>query len=205
MKPNDVIEAKKRYIVGDNLPSDDAYWKGKVANTAGASSETEFMVPKGAQRFHFVGGAKFVHGGAMLQEICIPVVYIKELKKDQAAKHEKQKVGVVVSRLPIKLVNNIDKIKFIQTDPVGENFIPRQLDVYIVDTDGNVISSRETLNFDSSSQVMDERTREARLKLIGSQFDRHAAYTLVLEECETQTRYQQYSVTIDLAIQDDFF
>ncbi|MDP2100067.1 MAG: BREX-1 system phosphatase PglZ type A [Methylobacter sp.] len=205
MKPNGAIEAKKRYIVGENLPTDDSYWKGKVANTAGASGETEFMVPKGAQRFHFVGGAKFVHGGAMLQEICIPVVYIKGLKKEQAAQHEKQKVGVVVSRLPIKLVNNIDKIKFIQADPVGEGFISRQLDVYIVDSDGSVVSSRETMNFDSSSKVMDERTREARLKLIGSLFDRHAAYTLVLEECETQTRYQQYSVTIDLAIQDDFF
>ena len=205
MKPNGAIEAKKRYIVGDNLPSDDAYWKGKVANTAGASGDTEFMVPKGVQRFHFVGGARFVHGGAMLQEICIPVVYIKELQKEQVAKHEKQKVGVVVSRLPIKLVNNIDKIKFIQTDPVGEGFTSRQLEVYIVDSENSVVSSRETLNFDSSSKVMDERTREARLKLIGSQFDRHAAYTLVLEACETQTRYQQYSVTIDLAIQDDFF
>ena len=205
MKSNGAIEAKKRYIVGDNLPSDDAYWKGKVANTAGASGDTEFMVPKGVQRFHFVGGARFVHGGAMLQEICIPVVYIKELQKEQVAKHEKQKVGVVVSRLPIKLVNNIDKIKFIQTDPVGEGFTSRQLEVYIVDSEGRVVSSRETLNFDSSSKVMDERTREARLKLIGSQFDRHAAYTLVLEACETQTRYQQYSVTIDLAIQDDFF
>ena len=205
MKPIGAIEAKKRYIVGENLPTDVAYWKGRVADTAGASGNTEFMLPKGVQRFHFVGGAKFVHGGAMLQEICIPVVYIKALQKEQVAKHEQQRVGVVVARLPIKLVNNIDKIRFIQTDPVGENFIPRQLEVYIIDSESQVVSSREMLNFDSRSQVMDERTREARLKLIGSQFDRHAAYTLVLEECETQTRYQQYVVTIDLAIQDDFF
>jgi uncharacterized protein (TIGR02687 family) len=205
MKPNGAIEAKKRYIVGENLPSNDAYLKGKVADTAGASGDTVFMLPKGVQRFHFVGGAKFVHGGAMLQEICIPVVYIRELQKEQVAKHEKQRVGVVVARQPIKLVNNIDKIRFIQTDPVGERFIPRQLEVYILDSEGHVVSSRELLNFDSSSQVMDERTREARLKLVGSVFDRHAAYTLVLEECETQTRYQQYAVTIDLAFQDDFF
>jgi uncharacterized protein (TIGR02687 family) len=205
IKPNGAIEAKKRYIVGENLPTDEAYWKGNIADTAGASGKTEFIIPKGAQRFHFIGGAKFVHGGAMLQEICIPVVSIKELEKAQAAKHEKQPVGVVASRLPIKLVNNIDKIRFIQTDPVGESFISRQLRVYIVDAEGKVISSSETLNFDSRSPVMDERTREARLKLVGSQFDRHAAYTLVLEACDTQTRYQQYAVTIDLAIQDDFF
>ncbi|MBE0435748.1 MAG: BREX-1 system phosphatase PglZ type A [Methylomicrobium sp.] len=205
MKPSSAFEAKKRYILGDNLPIADNYWKGKVAHTAAVSGATEFMLPKGVQRFHFVGGAKFVHGGAMLQEICVPIVQIRELQKQQVAKHEKQRGGVVVARMPIKLVNNIDKVRFIQTDPVGEHYVARQLEIYIVDSQGEVVSSRETLNFDSSSQVMDERTREARLKLMGSDFDRNAAYILVLEDSETQTRFAQYAVTIDLAFQDDFF
>lgn len=205
MKPNGAVEAKKRYILGENLPADDHYWKGKVSDSAMANSSMEFMLPKGTQRFHFVGGAKFVHGGAMLQEICVPVLHIKVLQKDQAAKLEKQRVGVVAAGLPIKLVNNIDKVRFIQTDPVGEQFLPRQLDVYIVDSQNHVVSSRETLNFDSSSQVMDQRTREARIKLVGSSFDRLAAYSLILEDSETKTQYQHYAVTIDLAFQDDFF
>ena len=205
MKPSGAIEAKKRYILGENLPSDDHYWTGKVSNSAKADSAMEFMLPKGLQRFHFVGGAKFVHGGAMLQEICVPILHIKVLQKEQAAKQEKQRVGVVAAGLPIKLVNNIDKIRFIQTDPVGEQFIPRQLDVYIVDSQNHLVSSRETLNFDSSSQVMDQRIREARIKLVGSTFDRLATYSLFLEDSETKTQYQHYAVTIDLAFQDDFF
>ncbi len=204
-KPAGAIEAKKRYIVGNNLPSDEACWKGSINDTAHGSSDTEFLLPKAAQRFHFVGGAKFVHGGAMLQEVCVPVLHVRELQKEQAAKHEKQPVGVVAATQPIKLVNNIDKVRFIQTDPVGERFVARLLDVYIVDAQGNEVSSRETINFDSVSKVMDERTREARLKLIGSQFDRNAQYTLVLENAEMRTRYSQYAVTIDLAFQDDFF
>nr|UVX22914.1 hypothetical protein [Proteus terrae subsp. cibarius] len=203
-KPAGAIEAKKRYIVGNNLPSDEACWKGSINDTAHGSSDTEFLLPKAAQRFHFVGGAKFVHGGAMLQEVCVPVLHVRELQKEQAAKHEKQPVGVVAATQPIKLVNNIDKVRFIQTDPVGERFVARLLDVYIVDAQGNEVSSRETINFDSVSKVMDERTREARLKLIGSQFDRNAQYTLVLENAEMRTRYSQYAVTIDLAFQDDF-
>lgn len=208
-KPAGAIEAKKRYIVGNNLPSDEACWKGSINDTAhgssGSSYQAEFLLPKAAQRFHFVGGAKFVHGGAMLQEVCVPVLHVRELQKEQAAKHEKQPVGVVAATQPIKLVNNIDKVRFIQTDPVGERFVSRLLDVYIVDAQGNEVSSRETINFDSVSKVMDERTREARLKLIGSQFDRNAQYTLVLENAEMRTRYSQYAVTIDLAFQDDFF
>lgn len=208
-KPTGVLEAKKRYIVGQGLPNDENYWKGSISNTANGTKEPDgdynFMIPKGNQRFHFVGGARFVHGGAMLQEVCVPVLHVRELQKAQAAKHEKQPVGVVAATQPIKLVNNIDKVRFIQTDPIGERFIPRLLDVYIVDAKGNAVSSRETINFDSASKVMDERTREARLKLIGAQFDRNAQYTLVLENAETRTRYSQYAVTIDLAFQDDFF
>ncbi|WP_233357063.1 hypothetical protein, partial [Vibrio cholerae] len=61
-KPAGAIEAKKCYIVGNNLPSDEACWKGSINDTAHGSSDTEFLLPKAAQRFHFVGGAKFVHG-----------------------------------------------------------------------------------------------------------------------------------------------
>jgi len=141
----------------------------------------------------------------MLQEICVPIIHIRELDKEQATKFENQPVGVVVANQPIKLVSNIDKIKFIQTDAVGEQFISRQINVFIVDSNGKEISSRETINFDSNSKIMDERTREARLSLIGSLFDRNAQYTLILEDAKTQINYSQYSVTIDLAHLDDFF
>lgn len=204
-KPPGAIEAKKRYIVGESLPSNDACWKGKVKNTAGSECETEFLLPKGASRFHFVGGAKFVHGGLMLQEICLPVIHIRPLHKKQAESQQKQRVGVVVANQPIKLVNNIDKVRFIQTDPVGNQFVARKLEIYIIDESGQHVSSRELLAFDSTSTNMDERTREVRLKLIGANFDRNASYTLVMDDTDSKTRYSQYAVIIDLAFQDDFF
>lgn len=204
-KPMGTIEAKKRYIIGESLPSDESCWKGRIANTANGVGETEFLIPKGAQRFHFIGGARFVHGGAMLQEVCVPMIAVSALRGEKMVQHEKQPVGVVVKTQPIKIVNNIDKISFIQTEPVGERFVARQVDVFIIDSEGKEVSSRESIKFASQSQSMDERSRDVRLKLIGSDFERHASYTLVLENTETQTRYNQYAVTIDLAFQDDFF
>jgi TIGR02687 family protein len=205
VKPANAIEAKKRYIVGTNLSNDDACWKGSIKNTANGKCETEFLLPKGIQRFHFVGGAKFVHGGAMLQEICVPVLTVKELQKEQAAKHQKSPVPVVVANQSIKLVNNIDKVKFIQTEPVGEKFTARQLNIFIINADKQLVSSQETITFDSDSPDLSNRTREATLKLIGSQFDRNAKYTLILQNSDTSTEYSRYNVTIDLAFQDDFF
>ena len=88
---------------------------------------------------------------------------------------------------------------------MGEEFVSRQINMFIIDNDGKEVSSRETVNFDSSSKIMDERTRKAKLSLIGSKFNRNAQYTLILEDAKTQINYSQYSVIIDLAHFDDFF
>ncbi len=205
IKQTKAIEAKKRYILGTDIPSHENCWHGMVSNTAGSKCETEFLLPRGSNRFHFVGGARFVHGGAMLQEICVPVITISSLRDKRAEQHAKKKVDVVVVGAHIKIVNNIDKIRFIQSDPVGDKFIPRKLKVVIVDAQRNPVSSEEHLVFDSSSNKMDERSQEARIKLVGSAFERRINYQLLLIDEETNNDYGQYKVTIDLAIQDDFF
>jgi hypothetical protein len=43
----------------------------------------DFWVP-GAARFHFAGGARFVHGSAMPQEIVIPVITLRESENESA-------------------------------------------------------------------------------------------------------------------------
>lgn len=203
-KPAKAFEAKKRYVLGHQISSAESCWKGSVQHTANGD-DTEFLLPKAAQRFHFTGGARFVHGGAMLQEICVPVVQIRELQKEQVANYEKRPVGVIPESQNIKLVNNIDKVRFIQTDAVNERFTARTLDIYIADSEGNEVSGRETVQFDSASESMNDRVREVRLKLRGASFDRMAKYTMVLEDPAVHTHYATFAVTIDLAIQDDFF
>lgn len=206
-KPEGAREAKKRYIVGEGLPVADATWTGLLKNTVGGTSETQFMLPKGMQRFHFVGGAKFVHGGAALQEICVPVLEVRELDKKQAEKHERKPVDVmVVAAQQLKLVNNIDSIRFIQADAVSERLSARQLNIFIRDPDGNVVSAIETVNFDGTGSKVEERTKNVMIKLKGSNFDRTKTYTLVLQNDDAaKTEYNTYAVRIDLAIQDDFF
>ena len=48
--------------------------------TAKAEGDMEFWIPKAANRFHFTGSARFIHGGAMLQEIVVPVVTVRHVK-----------------------------------------------------------------------------------------------------------------------------
>ena len=52
--------------------------------------------PRAANRFHFTGGARFVHGGAMPQEVVVPVVTVTQLRGKKTDASKSQKVGVQV-------------------------------------------------------------------------------------------------------------
>ncbi len=208
-QPTGAVESKKRYVIGANLPSDDYYWTGKIADTAGLdvdnSDDAEFMVPRGSNRFNFNGGAKFIHGGIMPQEICVPILQVRELHDDKAkAKHAKQKVGVVPLNSPIKIVSNIDRIQFLQTDAIGEKFKPRELNIWIETPEGKTISGIEKVLFDSESNNMDDRKSNVQIKLEGSGFNRSSSYKLVMKDTES-LNITSHTVIIDLAFEDDFF
>jgi uncharacterized protein (TIGR02687 family) len=209
IKPDGSVEAKKRYVIGKQLPTDSYYWTGRLANTAGTEpavgDDAEFIVPRGSNRFNFVGGAKFIHGGIMPQEICVPVLHVRELDTKAQTKHAKQKVGVVPLNSPVRIVSNIDRIQFLQTDAVGDQFKARELELWIESPEDQRVSAVEKLLFDSSSDKLDERKRNVSIKLEGSGFERNLSYKLILKDIDASQSIVTHSVTIDLAIEDDFF
>ncbi|MEZ6081645.1 MAG: hypothetical protein R3C56_40035 [Pirellulaceae bacterium] len=90
--PNDsTVKAKKRYLIGYNLPLYEDAWRGKTEITAKCAGSMEFWIPKGANRFHFTGGARFIHGGAMPQEIAVPVITVRQAKGEKALEKTKTK------------------------------------------------------------------------------------------------------------------
>ncbi|WP_322875129.1 BREX-1 system phosphatase PglZ type A [Aeromonas veronii] len=203
-EPAGTLEAKKRYLIGRQLPVNDDVWQGRISDTVGGDSDVGFWLPKGVSRFHFVGGARFVHGGAMLQEICVPVLEVQELRGKKQALHEKSKVNIVPAYQPIKLVNAIDKIRFLQTDAVDDRHKPRTVRFVVMDANEQRVSASEKLSFDAASGTLEQRQQDVRLKLTGTNFDRKAHYLLLLEDDEDGIELARYPVTIDLAIQNDF-
>ena len=140
----------------------------------------------------------------MPQEVCVPVMHLRAIHSTVKQKQIKQKVSVVPLDSPIKIVANIDRIQFLQTDPIGDNFKARELDIWIEDPEGKVVSSRQTELFDSSSDKMDERKRKVQIKLEGSGFDRTISYKLIMQDAESKSK-AVHTVMIDLAFEDDFF
>ncbi len=203
-KPAGTIKAKKRFILGKNLGDSEKVLRGNTRATAGTKSDMEFWLPKGTNRFHFAGGARFYHGGAMLQEIVVPVIVIEELRGKKLQKSQVSQVGVSLLGLQNKIVTNIHRFEFIQTDAVSERVQPRTLVVSLRDTENNSISNEEIVTFDSASSSMDDRKKSVMLMLKSGDYDKKQEYYLVLRETDTDIEYYRKPMFIDLAIMGDF-
>jgi uncharacterized protein (TIGR02687 family) len=201
--PASFIKNKKRYVIGPELPANKEVWHGNTRHTASTATDTDFWIPKGANRFHFVGGARFVHGGAMPQEIVVPVLVVNQLRGEKAERRSTRKVGVISARSSLKMVNNIQRFDLLQTEAVSDRVLPITLSVGIYNGD-QLISSEETVTFDCGTDSMSERTRQVRLSLQGSNFDRKRDYFLLLKDKDLQIEIERYRVIIDLAITNDF-
>lgn len=203
-KPENAFKFKKRYVLGHSLPVTKEVWHGSTKLTAGTASDTQFWIPKGANRFHFVGGARFVHGGAMPQEIVVPVLTVNQLRGEKAEKRTKRKVGVISPKSVLKMVANIQRFDLIQTESVSEQVLPVTVAVAIFEGE-QPVSSEEVVTFDCATDSMSERMKQVRLSLHGSDFDRKKDYFLIIRDKDLHTELERYRVTIDLAFTDDFF
>ncbi len=201
-KPETTLLAKKRYLLGQNMGNNPKVWSGTTALTAGteADASLDFWIPKGANRFHFVGGAKFVHGGAMPQEIVLPLISVRASESEQA---KIKTVGISLLGASNKVVTNTQRFEFIQNEAVSERILPRTVMVSLRDGD-SAISNEQTLTFDSTSQLLDERKRSLMLTVLSGSYDKNQDYYLVVRDATTKVEVLRVPLKIDLAFSNDF-
>ena len=203
-KPPGTLIAKKRYLLGRGLGDNAKAFSGSTAITAGAGGDMDFWVPKGTNRFHFVGGSRFVHGGAMPQEIAVPVIRVQHVKdSDKLLKTKSRTVGVSVLGNNFKVTTNRHRFQLIQTESVGERVKPLTLRAGIYDGEAPV-TNVETLTFDSTSTDMNQWQKTLSLTLEGRRFDSKRLYQLILRDADTGIEEARFDVTIDLAFSNDF-
>ena len=198
-----VLKPKKRYILGRGMRPMQNAWAGNTAATAGTdegAGSVDFLVPKGAGRFHFVGGARFVHGSAMPQEVVVPVIVVQE---SDTEKTKTKLVEVSLLGSSNKVVTNKQRFEFIQTEAVSERVLPVTLVFTIRDGD-KPISDELAITFDSTSPMMDERKRSVMLTLAAGTYDRTKDYFLVARDAKTKAEAWRAPLRIDLAFSNDF-
>ncbi len=203
-KPAGTLKAKKRYLLGRDLPEDTKAWRGNTAVTAGTEpgeGSLDFWVPKGTARFHFAGGARFVHGSAMPQEVLVPVLTVRE---SEAAAARTRQVGLSLLGSSNKVVTNTQRFEFMQSEPVSARVLARTVLVSLRDGQA-LISDEQSLTLDSPSASMDARVRSVILTVRSGSYDRLRDHYLVVRDAQSPSdELLRQPVRIDLVFSNDF-
>ncbi|MCH7545269.1 MAG: BREX-1 system phosphatase PglZ type A, partial [Planctomycetes bacterium] len=203
-KPDGTVIAKKRYLLGRDLGDHPAALHGFTKVTAGAEGGMEFWIPKGTNRFHFAGGAKYFHGGAMPQEVVVPVITVRHRKdKGTRGKTATKFVPVHVLGAGHKITTSRHRFELLQMESAGDRIKPVTLKIAVYDGD-TPVTNVDTVTFDSTSESLDDRRKWVTLTLQDREFDKRRPYRLVLQEADTGIEHEAVDVIIDRAFTDDF-
>ncbi len=202
----DLTEKKKRYVIGHRLTANETAYLGNVSDTSGADTDLNFWLPKGIGRFHFIGGARFVHGGAMPQEVLVPLLRVRQLKGKQAEGAVSRTTGVTVMGQNFRISTLRYRFQLVQTEAVSDRVKPLIIKVGLYDISSGLepVSNLEMLQLASTSASLDDKLNEVWLTLDNRVYDSQKSYALVIQNAETGIEEARVDVAINLAFGMDF-
>jgi uncharacterized protein (TIGR02687 family) len=201
----DVGKENRRFIIGKNL-SNDSSTKAFKGPDLGINSDIDVLVTKSINRLRIKGaGSRFIHGGASLQEIVIPLIKITKTRQDTTSQ-----VDIDIIKSTDRITTNILAVSFIQTNAVSEQVLPRTLRAVIRAEDGEDLSDQFKYNFDIEEGSERQREVKHRFQLSSKASGKYKnqRVQLVLEEPLEGTskwkQYKEYYYTLNISFTNDF-
>lgn len=198
-------EDSRRFILTSSTDSLEGTVAFSMDYLLGAGSNKNVISPRGTSRFKVQGaGANFVHGGAMLQEVVIPVI---KFKNDRSASsvNDIRKASISLTSITRKITNIITYFEFFQEVKIQDKVIAQKIKCYFEDEDGARISNDNIIIGDSRSENPLERTYREKFVLKSIAYDKTKQYFLVMQDDEDSNgMYARIPYTIDIAIVDEF-
>lgn len=160
---DNILVTNRRYVLGHGLKLDQAFTTFTAAQL-GLDGDIEVQVPKSIHRLRLAGGgSRFVHGGATLQEVVVPVLAVNKKRKSDT-----RLVNVTVLPDTDKITTGQLVVRLFQSEPVSDKVQARVLraGLYVGET---LISNDPPpeLTFDSAS--MEQRDRYHTIQLLLNQ------------------------------------
>lgn len=154
-----IVAEKRRYVLGRGLKQGPAF-RTFQPEQIGLSSDLEVQIPNSIQRIVQPGaGFQFVHGGASLQEVVVPVISIKKGRSDTV-----QPVNVEIHPESDKITTGQVVVKLYQSTKVEPNRPARRLRAGLYFGD-QPISNEQEMTFDSDSAEGRDRFQSVTLLL----------------------------------------
>lgn len=201
----DIMTSARRFILGKGLaksPSLHHFTSSQLE----LEGDIEVQVPISINRLRLKGsGSRFVHGGASLQEVVVPVLAINKTRESDV-----RLVDIEVLKRQNSLITSGQLgIMLYQSEPVTDKVQPRVVRLGLYTKEGELISDTREINFDIRSD--NARDREERVQLLlAHEADNYNGMDVLLklEEKVLGTskykEYQSFTYTIRRSFTRDF-
>lgn len=157
-----ILFRDRRFILGHGL-KDNRGLRRFTPEQANLEGSVETLIPKSINRLRRQGsGSRFVHGGATLQEIVVPVVKINKKRQSDTSAVEVEIIGSSNQLITSSQIS----VRFYQVAAVTEKTQARTLRAGIYAQSGELISDGHELVFDFRSENAREREVAVRFLLL---------------------------------------
>lgn len=156
-----ILFRDRRFVLGKGLVKASSLHKF-TPEQLDLAGEVEVQIPKSINRLRLKGaGSRFVHGGASLQEVVIPVLKINKKRQSDVTTVE---VDILRGASSVITSGQL-AVTMYQAGPVTDKIQPRVLRAGIYTEAGDLISDSHDLTFDLGSDNPRERERQVRFVL----------------------------------------
>jgi len=188
---DEILMRNRRFVIGRGLATTAGMKKFSSANL-GLAGDLDVLIPNSINRLRVKGaGSRFVHGGASLQEIVIPVIRVG---KQRDADVNQVEVQIIVSGRS-QITSGQTAVVFYQAQPVSEKMQARELIAGIYAADDSLISDEHVLQFDFTSENARERElpRKFLLSRDADKFNNQDVFLKLRERVGKTSHYQDYT------------
>ena len=185
-----ILFRDRRFVIGKGLKEVVGLRKFQSAQL-GLVGDVEVQIPKSINRLRLQGsGSRYVHGGASLQEVVIPILKINKKRQSDISA-----VDVDILRSACSAITSGQvAASFYQAKPVSDKVQSRTLRAGIYNQGGDLISDSHDLIFDLTSDNPRERELQVRF-LLTHKADEANGQEVILkleEKHEGTSHYKEY-------------
>ena len=156
-----ILFRDRRFVLGKGLKESASLLKFS-STQLGLSGKMEVLIPKSINRLRLKGsGSRFVHGGASLQEVVIPILRINKKRQSDISAVD---VDIIRGTSSVITSGQLAVVLY-QSQPVTAKVQARTLVAGIYTLTGDRISDFHTLVFDVISDNSRDRERQVRFVL----------------------------------------
>lgn len=199
------IDVDRRAILGVDLPVTDATLRVDLPTYQPVTGPLQGLFPRSTLRYRTAGGgAQYVHGGASLQEMVVPVLTYRHKRSTPGGAQASRKVKVELVSRSRKVTNNVFSVMLVQADAVSERVRPRTVTVTMLDSAGQPVTDQKRVTLESASPHPTERQQTVRLSVTIPNPDELASYFLTVMDEEDKLELLREPWGIRIAFKDDF-